>query len=387
MVKKAVLRLEYLDGLRAVASLYVVLFHAGVGFVGFGSTSGLSRLARIVRLPLVYGHDAVAVFIVLSGYCLMLPVARAEGQLVRGLPSYFARRAWRILPPYYATVGGSLLLLALLPVLETPTHTIWDDTSPAFTQASIGSHLLLVHNLFPSLANRINGPLWSVATEWQIYFFFPLLLLPIWRRFGPLATVVAGFVVGSAFTWLAPAAAFSAASWYIGLFALGMCAAGIGFTSRPTELALRARVPWALLSALLLGLVAIGATVLVRVWFRVMPYSDALVGAATASSLVYLTKHALAPAPQARPLILRLLESTPLVALGRFSYSLYLTHLPIVALCYFGLQRSALSQSSQMLVLVGLSLPLSVLFAYGFYWVFERRFVGSPAAFFGKRTA
>ncbi len=387
MVKKAVLRLEYLDGLRAVASLYVVLFHAGVGFVGFDSTNGLSRLARMIRQPLVYGHDAVAVFIVLSGYCLMLPVARADGQLVRGLPSYFARRAWRILPPYYATVCGSLLLLALVPVLETHTNTIWDDTSPAFSNASIGSHLALVHNLFPSLANRINGPLWSVATEWQIYFFFPLLLLPIWRRFGPLATVAVGFVVGSAFTWVAPAAANSAASWYIGLFALGMCAAGIGFTSRPAELALRARVPWAALSALLLGLVAFGATVLVRIWFRVMPYSDALVGAATASSLVYLTQQALAPATEVRPLVLRCLESTPLVALGHFSYSLYLTHLPIVALCYFGLQRLGLSKSSEMLVLVGLSLPLSVLFAYGFYWVFERRFVGSPAAFFGRRAA
>ena len=387
MVKKEGLRLEYLDGLRAVASLYVVLFHAGVCFVGTGKPSRLSLLARVFRQPLVYGHDAVGVFIVLSGYCLMLPVARADGQLLRGLPNYFARRAWRILPPYYATLCCSLLLLALVPVLETHTNTIWDDTSPAFSGAAIASHLGLVHNLFPSLTNRINGPLWSVATEWQIYFFFPLLLLPVWRRFGPLATVVVGFVVGSAFTWVAPAAAHSAASWYIGLFALGMCAAGIGFMSRPVERALRARVPWARLSVLLLGLVAVGATLLVRVWFRVMPYSDALVGVATASSLVYLTQHAIAPAAQARPFVLRILEWTPLVTLGRFSYSLYLTHLPIVALCYFGLQRLALSESAKLFALVGLSLPLSVLFAYGFYWVFERRFVGSPAAFFSKRAA
>src|SRR5882724_12742624 len=221
-VKKETLRLEYLDGLRAVAALYVVLFHAGVGF----NSGPLSGVARIVWHTLVFGHDAVAILIVLSGYCLMLPVARAEGQLARGLWHYFARRAWRILPPYYAAVLGSLLLLALVPALETPTTTIWADSFPAFGLAPVGSHLLLIHNLYRSLANRIDGPLWSVATEWQIYFFFPLLLLPIWRRLGAALRVLVGFIVGGSLLWLAPEAADTAASWYLGLFALGMGAAG-----------------------------------------------------------------------------------------------------------------------------------------------------------------
>jgi peptidoglycan/LPS O-acetylase OafA/YrhL len=385
MPKKEALRLEYLDGLRAVASLYVVLFHAGVGF---NSDSGeLSGAARILCHLLVFGHDAVAIFIVLSGYCLMLPVARAEGQLVRGLGSYFARRAWRILPPYYATVLGSLLLIALVPVLETRTTTIWADTFPAFGLGPIGTHLLLIHNLYRSLAHRIDGPLWSVATEWQIYFFFPLLLLPIWRRFGAAQTVLVGFAVGCSLLWLAPEAADTAASWYLGLFALGMCAAGIGFASRPLEAALRERVPWGASSVLLLGLVAIGATLLIKPWFRHMPVSDTLVGATTAVCLVHLTKHALRPAETPRPLVLRVLESAPLVAVGRFSYSLYLTHLPVVALLYFGLRRFALSASSEMLLLSVLSVPASLLFSYAFFWVFERRFVGSPAAFFSKRPA
>jgi peptidoglycan/LPS O-acetylase OafA/YrhL len=382
-VKKEALRLEYLDGLRAVASLYVVLFHAGVGF----NSGPLTGVAGIVCHTLVFGHDAVAIFIVLSGYCLMLPVARADGQLVRGLSNYFARRAWRILPPYYATVLGSLLLLVIAPVLETPTTTIWADTFPAFGLAPVGSHLLLIHNLYRSLAHRIDGPLWSVATEWQIYFFFPLLLLPIWRRFGAALTVLVGFALGSSLLWLVPEAADTAASWYLGLFALGMSAAGIGFASRPLECSLRARVPWGTLSLLLLALIAVGATVLIKLWFRHMPLSDALVGATTAVSLVYLTKHALKPASPSRPLALRVLESAPLVAVGRFSYSLYLTHLPVVALLYFGLRRLALCANTQMLALSVLSLPASLLFSYAFFWVFERRFMGHPAQFFDKRAS
>lgn len=379
---KGSLRLEYLDGLRAVAALYVVLFHAGVCFSP--SIAELPSWIRNVQRALSFGHDAVAVFIVLSGYCLMLPVARAEGQMTRGLPNYFARRAWRILPPYFATLIGTLSLLALVPILETPTKTIWDDTSPAFAAGAVVSHLLLVHNFFPDWAHRINGPLWSVATEWQIYFVFPFFLLPLWRRFGLLAALAGGFALGCSLIWVAPGAAHSANSWYVGLFALGMSAAGIGFASRVQESALRERAPWGLVTLGLLGAVGLGITVLIRRWFAVMPLSDTLVGAATASALVYLTRCAVRPAPGPRPWVLRILESGPLVLVGSFSYSLYLTHLPIVALCYFGLQRYALPAGAQWSWLMLLSLPLSLLFSYGFFWIFERRFVGSPPAIFAK---
>ena len=378
--RKEALRLEYLDGLRAAASLYVVLFHAGVCF----SPNPVPNWARNLQRALSFGHDAVAVFIVLSGYCLMLPVARAQGRFAHGLRSYFARRAWRILPPYFAALLGSLFLILALPALETPTKTIWDDTMPAFSAGAIGSHLLLVHNLFPAWAHTINGPLWSVATEWQIYFFFPFLLLPIWRRFGQAASVLVAFTVGSSLIWLAPGAASSANSWYLGLFSLGMCAAGIGFASRPWERALRERAPWGALSLGLLGAVACGVTLLIKFWFRVMPLSDSLVGAATACSLIYLTDRALNTAGQRRPLPLRLLESRQLVLVGRFSYSLYLTHLPVVSLCYFGLRPLGLTPGLEMLALVLLALPLSLLIAYPFFWVFERRFVGNPPAWLGR---
>ncbi len=247
--------------------------------------------------------------------------------------------------------------------------------------------MLLIHNLFPTWAHRINGPLWSVATEWQIYFLLPFFLLPIWRRFGALSTVLAGFTLGCSWLWLAPGAAGSSNSWYLGLFALGMCAAGIGFSSRSQEVSLRERAPWGLISLTLLAAVGLGITLFIKRWFAVIPLSDSLVGLATASSLVYLTRHAVRPAAESRPLILRLFESAPLVALGRFSYSLYLTHLPIVALCYFGLRRYSLSPAAEWLGLELLGLPVSLTFAYGFFWVFERRFVGSPPASFARPSA
>jgi len=385
MIRKEALRLEYLDGLRALAALYVVLFHAGDCFLD--AERPLHGFARNLQRALSFGHDAVAVFIVLSGYCLMLPVARAEGVLLRGVPDYIGRRAWRILPPYFAALLGTLVSIALLPILETPTKTIWADSFPAFELGPVASHLLLIHNLFPAWIHTINGPLWSVATEWQIYFFFPFFLLPVWRRWGAGATVLAAFALGSGLTRLVPNVAASAATWYLGLFGLGMCAAGVDFASRPAERWLRERVPWRFVCLGMFAAVACGVTVLIKYWFRFMPYSDTLVGAATASALLYLTPHALRPAEQRKPLVLRFLSSGPLVALGRFSYSLYLTHLPIVALCYFALHQRDLSPNAEMLSLILLSLPTSLLFSYAFFWVFERRFVGAPPAFFRLRRS
>lgn len=376
------LRLEYLDGLRAVAALYVVLFHAGVGF----SSEPLPFWARNLRRLLTFGHDAVAVFIVLSGYCLMLPVVRADGNLVGGLGRYIGRRAWRILPPYYATLVGSLLLLWAIPMLRTPSGTIWDDSSPAFATGPIASHLLLVHNLFPSWASRINGPLWSVATEWQIYFLFPLLLLPVWRRAGSALTVLVGFAVGCAPIWLAPGVAARWIPWYLGLFALGMCAAAAGFSARSGEQRRVDRLPWRFVVWALVGCCLLGTTALVKLWFRVIPLSDALVGATTAALLVHYTQCVMSNGERKKPRLLSLLESRPLVRLGHFSYSLYLTHLPVVALCYFALRPVALSAQARMMSLIAVSVPASLLTAFAFFWAVERRFVGHPPAFVTKRS-
>ena len=67
---------------------------------------------------------------------------------------------------------------------------------PAFTPGVIVSHLLLIHNFNPDWHSKIDYPMWSVATEWQIYFLFPLVLLPVWKRFGAAAAVGAGFLIG-----------------------------------------------------------------------------------------------------------------------------------------------------------------------------------------------
>jgi peptidoglycan/LPS O-acetylase OafA/YrhL len=365
----APLHLAYLDGLRAAAAAYVVMFHVVPGF----GAQGLTGPWRLMRRAFAFGHEAVAIFIVLSGYCLMLPVVRKDPERLGLLPGRFMRRrAFRILPPYFATLLLSLGLLALAaPLRRGQTGTIWDDSLPGLGLGAIASHLLLVHNWFPAFSVQINGPLWSVASEWQIYFFFPWLLLPVWRRFGMLGALGSSAFVGYLPLLLAEGPARSAVPWYLLLFCFGMVAAAIGFSVEPLAARLR-RVPWRWASAALwLGCFgfSMGAATL---WFRLKPVTDPLIGLATASLLVYLTDCVGSGTPSR---LLRLLEARPLVGLGHFSYSLYLTHLPVLAACYLGLLQLGLSPQARTLALLGVGTLASLLVAYVFYLIVERRFI------------
>lgn len=362
----APIRLPYLDGLRALAATYVVGFHAVLGF----TSKDLTGPWRILRRAFAFGHEAVAVFIVLSGYCLMLPVVRHEAQgLQVELGRFIRRRAVRILPPYFAALAGSLALLACLPILRSRSATTWDDSLPGIDANAIVAHVLLVHNWSPSLSSQINGPLWSVATEWQIYFFFPLLLLPIWRRFGVLGSLGVATVLGYLPLLLVPERATVAIPWYLLLFTFGMAAAWIGFSPLPTPERLRSRVSWTAwssglwLTCLTLGLVA------GPLWFANKSLSDPLVGLATATMLVAVAGRV------GRGWLLRFLEWQPLLTIGRFSFSLYLTHLPVLALAYFAFRPLGLSAPSLTLALLALGGAASFLVAYGFYVAVERRFI------------
>jgi peptidoglycan/LPS O-acetylase OafA/YrhL len=366
---RVALRLPYLDGLRAVAAAYVVLFHVMVGF----SAPALSGKWQFLRRVFAYGHEAVAIFIVLSGYCLMLPVVRRRPRRLEApFANFMRRRAIRILPPYFVALGLSIALIAgVAPLRVGPRGTIWDDSLPGLEFGTIASHLLLVHNWFPAWKVQINGPLWSVATEWQIYFAFPWLLLPVWRRRGPGAALAAAAVLAYAPLVLLPRAADAAVTWYLLLFALGMLAAWLGFSEEAPATRANTNVPWGFVCAGAWALCVVLSNAAASFWFRSKPLTDVLVGLATATLLVHLAR--CAANSQAKPGVLqRLLESRPLVGLGQFSYSLYLTHLPLVALLKLALAPLGWPPIVEAFALLAIATSASIAFAFAFYVVVER---------------
>jgi peptidoglycan/LPS O-acetylase OafA/YrhL len=355
-------KFEFADGLRAVAALTVAVYHA----MTFTGTTGTVKAEIPAFWTLMQiGNYAVPVFIVLSGFVLMLPVARDSSfELRGGLVQYIGRRAKRILPPYYVSLALFLLLIWMVPVLQADGGTAWDNKVPV-TPGGLLSHLFLVHNWNGEWIYQINGPAWSIATEWQIYFLLPLVLLPLWRRIGPWWTVsialAAGFAIGQYVPFLQ-----SAHYWFIGLFGLGMFAAHLAV--RGTRL--NAGWPAAILSTLAIAWVWIDPESAER---RNM-LSETLAGTAVSLALLWLGNATLRGE---RTWLHRVLETRFLAHLGLWSYSFYLVHSPLLGLANLLLLPLGLPAWAQLILMLCAALPAAAGASYLFHVLVERRFMTS----------
>ncbi|MDF5724802.1 MAG: acyltransferase [Rhizonema sp. PD37] len=362
------LRLHYLDGLRGLVSLYVVIYHIDIDeYIGEDN---------IIGKIFDYGDFAVAIFIVLSGYVLMLPVTRSQsGYLSEGLWNYIQRRARRILPPYYAALIFSILvaaiILGLIKIFNFQWHKLAEDEifKPFFSPIDLITHLLLIQNFTSDTVESIDAPMWSIAVEWQIYFIFPLLLLPIWRRFGLFSTVIATFLISSIPFYLWNTLIGPVHTWFIGLFALGMTAADIGFSQKPKLLAIRKSFPWSLFAIIFFIIALITNKQILETWIY-----DYICGLTAACVLIYCTK---CVNEGKKSLILQLFEAPWAIALGAFSYSLYLTHAVIITVLGHFLLNFQMSPVKFISILCVVALPLSLVIAYLFYLIFEKPFLSN----------
>jgi peptidoglycan/LPS O-acetylase OafA/YrhL len=348
-------RLAHLDGLRGLTALFVVLHHVWLTIwpVEYGrSPSGLARATDM----LAYGHFAVGVFIVLSGYCLTRP-----GNLDGGALAFFGRRARRILPPYYAALGLSLLLATTVLASHTGTH--WDISVPVTHAGLLGNAFLLQDVLGQGQVNHV---FWSIAVECQIYLLFPLLALLLLRR-GLPAVVAAGALVSGALCFLAAALPVvgpfrlgSLTPQYLFLFVLGMAAARV-----PPS-----RVPWRGVCCCAAAALVATVAVLGRAGtFASFPWLDPLVGVATASLLVSLAH---APTSHVRGFLAR----RRIAGLGAMAYSVYLIHAPLVQLAWqVGVQPMRLGGFAGFMLLLCVALPFVLACSVLFFRVCERPFV------------
>ncbi|MDH6196247.1 peptidoglycan/LPS O-acetylase OafA/YrhL [Mycobacterium frederiksbergense] len=347
-------RVEFVDSVRAFAALYVVVHHLDLTVYGYPNNSGPPVLG-----PLLFGHFGVAIFIVVSGFSLGLAPARRGWQLTRGgYREFMRRRAWRILPPYWAALAISVAVVMVL-------STRIDDP---VSWKGVATHFFLVQNVIEG--KTPNGAFWSIAVEWQLYWIFPLLLL-VRRRVGPVVLTTAvvtiviaigvahdhgGGVVVQKLLHLSPQLG--------ALFVYGLVAAVVitrsfgrwrcwGYVAVVTGLAV---------------VIACGYLGAVRAEDNFY-WLDLVIGIAVASGLAYLTAR---PASRLR----RLLEWRPSIAVGRFSYSLYLLHAPLlIAAWVFLIEPLGLAPGAAFALMAAVVVPLIVAASYAFHRVFERPFM------------
>ena len=288
-----------IDGLRAVAVVPVILFHAG--FAGFEG-----------------GFVGVDVFFVISGYLI---TGILIGELATGtfsIARFYERRARRILPALFVVMAACL-----------PFAWLWmlPSQMKEFGQSIVATLLFSSNVLFWRQDDYFSAsaelqPLlhtWSLSVEEQFYLIFPILLLVLWR-FGRRQALISlvilavlSFLVSEWASHRLPTANFFLApmrAWE--LLAGAICAM------------VSARRPFGSSSVLsIAGLAMIIGAILVFDGDTPFPGVYALVPVTGAALILLFAGH--------DSLTARLLSRAPLVGLGLISYSAYLWHQPLFA--------------------------------------------------------
>jgi peptidoglycan/LPS O-acetylase OafA/YrhL len=345
-------RLSGLDGIRGLAALFVVLHHAWLmSYPGYPANSGPAWTGW-----LIYGHLAVVVFIVLSGFSLAVAPAR-NGWELGSLRRFAFRRAWRILPPYWPALVYSLIVAWTL---------VPQPHSGPPTAKSVLIYGLLLQDVTD--APSPNGAFWSIAIEAQLYFVLPLMLLLI-RRVNAFAMLAAVAVPVLAIGLLTPHSSLVGMlmrftpQFAVG-FALGVVAAGVlGPNSR------RRAWPWHWL-ALAAALPVLAVIVLKGSVWTITHYFWIDLAISPAVALLLAALATARPAP-----LVRFLDTRPIRSLGSFSYSLYLTHSPVIVVTHELIVAPHIPRGlTAFLVTLAIGVPLALLVARLFAAIFELPF-------------
>lgn len=343
-----------IDGLRAVAVLSVVLYHAGLpvlpgGFVG------------------------VDIFFVISGYLITRIIAREIAEDRFSILTFYERRTRRIFPALFVMLGVCVAAAGLI-------------TLPAEFESfgnSLAAATLFVSNIyFWQTADYFGGPAhlqpllhtWSLAVEEQFYIVLPLLLLALtrWAHSHLIRWLLALTVLSFALSVWAVAEKPNAAFYLLpARFWELMVGALLALGAFP---AIRSR-------ALAETATAFGFTLIAT---AVLSFSSATPFPGWAALLPVVGAALIIHAGSLWPetMIARALGRPPVVFIGVVSYSFYLWHWPL--LTFARISRGEALTGTEAAVLVAISFILAVL-----SWRFvetpfrQRRIMAARAPLFG----
>jgi peptidoglycan/LPS O-acetylase OafA/YrhL len=324
--------LRGLTGLRAVAAVWVVLFHFHLT-----PLPGIAEMSGVLGPVISSGALGVDLFFVLSGFVIAHTYLDRLGPAlrVRATARYVWARACRLWPAYALVLhlfgawlaaravfgqGGEIAFQSVQPVLDAGQYVqqlfmvqLWDD---AFFDGSSWV-----------------GSTWSISAEWLAYLLFPLAALVLYRmRHLPvvvLGTLALVLMLPMAWAYLSTGSPYFPGSWLVRI----LCGFGAGAlayvavrrlrwtsTTRRRASTLATVLPVTVVAGLLVGeLVGPGRGGAVLVLF---PPLVAVLAVADRGPAVVLS-------------------SRCLVYGGRLSYCLYLVHIPLFEVYWLALRESA----------------------------------------------
>ncbi|HEX8877832.1 MAG TPA: acyltransferase [Phycisphaerales bacterium] len=336
-----------LDGIRGLAILLVMIFHMNL-------LAGVNTVDHAARFISSAGWTGVDLFFVLSGFLItgiLLDTKQTEGFF----RLFYARRALRIFPLYYAVVAFSLVVLPALaahlpPVAQSKLDRFGTIGSDAWMYWAYLSNFAIAHA--ERFRHGILDISWSLAIEEQFYLVWPAVVYLLSREKLLYACVGAVFFAIGFRCWLVWSGAHPIAvhlltpsridALAVGAFIAAAVRTPGGFDAllrygRPTALACFALVSAAFAyrfvsntgrpgeegfaSANLPEIQTVGLTLIAVAFGGLLIH---VVAAAGGSRTPDITRRP--------PLIVRFFECSLLRALGKYSYAMYLFHQPVRAL-------------------------------------------------------
>jgi peptidoglycan/LPS O-acetylase OafA/YrhL len=322
-----------IDGLRAIAVIPVILFHAG-----YSLFSG--------------GFVGVDVFFVISGYLITTIVINDIKKKQFSILGFYERRARRILPALYCIVILSLILAYLILM---PHHLI------SFSKSAVSIPLFSSNFFFWSERGYFGAaselkPLihtWSLAVEEQFYIIYPLVLAPLYSRNKKILyllmaiilviSLMASFYVTRIHFETAFYLPFTRA-WelLIGCF--------VAFYINRSRAVMGGRIFYELIS--IIGFILILYSFIKFDQTTMFPYLNAFIPTFGTALIILGT--------QQKNIVRSVLSYKPITFIGLISYSLYLVHQPI-----FVYARHTGVFVNQKILLIILSFILAI-FSYKF---------------------
>lgn len=360
-----------LDGIRGIAILLVLLYHSAP-VVGI-RPSALGPLLPVVRM----GWAGVDIFFALSGFLITTLLLREEQRFGRfSLKRFYARRALRILPPFYFCL---LLFFGVFGRFDLFTSVglprVLGEVSP-WTPVAVASFLTNYAIAYwepVSLGGAIHI-FWSLCVEEHFYLAWPLALTLLRSPRSRLGVAVllciavcALRLVATTLRLDAPGVVHIVTHYRLDSILWGAVVALL----RPRL----AEYPWgrrALLAAAWAATLALVATGSLSSSPTPLGHSLGLSLLALASGLSVLE----VVEAGARSPVVRILELAPLAAVGRVSYEMYLLHSPALDLGRTLLLRGGPGEHT-LLRFLGFAFLLAAL-AWAFAWAAHEA-VGRPA--------
>ncbi len=366
-------RYQSLDMWRGLACLMLVVYHATFyashSWRSFDPTTWtVGGLAVNLMGRLWIG---VPIFFVVSGYCIAAS-SDASRRRTHSTWVYFARRFRRIYPPLW--IAYAVCLLWILLVSLSPSIRDECFQLPHLTRFSFGNwfgNLTATESWRPIVGGGDTQYLlknsWTLCYEEQFYAVVGLMLLAASRRFYLAAIVVTVLTLMA--RHMSRAAGTSLAGFFCDghwlIFALGI------LVYYQLHAAPRRRL-WGTVAALA-AVMGYAALDFYRNDSAFERHLDEYLFVAALFALVLMGLYVHDQRLMALPWL------RPLTWCGKRSYSIYLTHFPVVVVLGFALSRLG-TQADWFVaaVTVPLSIAVSVLLGWAFHWSVERHFMNAP---------